>query len=215
MPGTVPQNPKIYHILHLDRLASVVQEGGLYCDSEIIRRRLPGTIIGLDHIKERRLNELVLRTNTSLHVGDCVPFYFCPRSVMLYIFWRDNHPDLTYHGGQDPIVHLVFDMFAAIHWAQKQNRHWAFTDINAGSRLFEDFDDTRDLERLDWNAIFASSWSVCESQKQAEFLVERFFPWSLVERIGVIDERRADQVRKVLTGNASSARIEVRRDWYY
>ena len=215
MPGTVPQNPKIYHILHVDRLASVVQEGGLYCDSETIRRHSPGTRIGLGHIKERRLNELVLRTNPSLHVGDCVPFYFCPRSVMLYLFYKDNHPDLTYHGGQEPIVHLVFDLSAAIHWAQRENRHWAFTNINAGTYAFEDFNDTRDLERLDWDAISAQAWSGRESQKQAEFLVERFFPWSLVERIGVIDEVRAAQVRTALTGIVPSEIIEVHRDWYY
>lgn len=215
MPGTVPKNPKIYHILHLDRLASVAKEGGLYCDSEASRRHSPGTAIGLEHIKHRRLNELVLRTNPSLHVGDCVPFYFCPRSVMLYLFFKDNHPDLTYHGGQEPIVHLVFDLSAAIHWAQMKDRHWAFTNINAGTYAFEDFNDLRDLGRLDWDAISAQSWSGRESQKQAEFLVERFFPWHLIETIGVFDEQRAEQVRKALTGNTASDRIEVRRDWYY
>ncbi len=33
-------------------------------------------------------------------VGDYVPFYFCPRSVMLYVISRKNHPSLTYRGGQ-------------------------------------------------------------------------------------------------------------------
>ena len=220
MPGTVPQNPKIYHILHLDRLASVVQEGGLYCDSETIRRHLPGTRIGLDHIKERRLNVCTLRTAPQLHVGDCVPFNFCPRSVMLYLIFRKN-PELSYRDGQEPIVHLVVDLRAAICWAQEQGRHWAFTDSNAGSEWFEDYNDTRDLEKLHWNIIRSNSWNgwtdgrKTQTFKQAEFLVERFFPWSLVERIGVIDEVRAAQVRTALTGVVPSEIIEVHRDWYY
>lgn len=215
MPGAVPQNPKIYHILHVDRLASVVQEGGLYCDAESVRRQLSGTKIGFGHIKSRRLNDLVLRTNPSLHVGDCVPFYFCPRSVMLYIFSMDNNSDLTYHGGQEPIVHLEFDFYKSIHWAQQNSLHWAFTDINAGSYSFEDFNDTRDLEQLDWNVISSRHWKGNESEKQAEFLVERFFSLHLVEQIGVFDEKCAAQVRSALTGRVPSERIRIRRDWYY
>jgi hypothetical protein len=215
MLGTVPKNPKIYHILHVDRLASVVREGGLFCDAESVRRHLMGTKIGFGKIKNRRLAELILQTKPSLHVGDCVPFYFCPRSVMLYIFWRNNHPELTYHGGQEPIVHLEFDLYKSIQWAQQVQSHWAFTNINAGSYSFEDFNDVCDLQQLNWDVISAEQWNGHESEKQAEFLVERFFPLYLVGRIGVFDEQRAEQVRKALTGNAASERIQVRRDWYY
>jgi hypothetical protein len=55
-------------------------------------------------IKERRLR-LAIECRPGLRVGDCVPFYFCPRSVMLFLLDRGNHPDLTYRGGQGPILH--------------------------------------------------------------------------------------------------------------
>ena len=80
----VPTQPKIYHILHIDRLASIVADGYLWSDAEARRRGVTGTTIGMDHIKERRLNRLVLPSHPHLHVGSCVAFYFCPRSVMLY-----------------------------------------------------------------------------------------------------------------------------------
>jgi CxxC-x17-CxxC domain-containing protein len=38
----------------------------------------------MNKIKERRL-KLPLSSHFNLFVGDCVPFYFCPRSVMLYV----------------------------------------------------------------------------------------------------------------------------------
>jgi hypothetical protein len=47
-------------------------------------------------------------------VGDYVPFYFCPRSVMLYVISRRNHSSLTYRGGQAPIVHLETDLHAVV-----------------------------------------------------------------------------------------------------
>jgi hypothetical protein len=73
---TVPAQPKIYHIVHVDRLPSIIADGHVWCDAEIIRRSPPGTTVGMNHIKQRRL-QLSLTSHPQLHVGDCVPFYFC------------------------------------------------------------------------------------------------------------------------------------------
>ena len=78
-----PENPKIYHIVHVDRLLSIVAEGGLLSDAEMANRPGGGTVIGMSDIKRRRLTELTLASHPGLYVGECVPFYFCPRSVML------------------------------------------------------------------------------------------------------------------------------------
>ena len=105
----VPANPKIYHIVHVDRLASIVADGCLWSDREARERDVSGTEIGMSNIKERRLgNEL--GSHPGLHVGDCVPFYFCPRSIMLYVISRQNNPLLDYQGGQVPIIHLEADL---------------------------------------------------------------------------------------------------------
>ena len=58
-----------------------------------------------------------MKCRPGLNVGDCVPFYFCPRSVMLYLIHRANHPELDYRGGQGPIVHLEADLHEAANWA--------------------------------------------------------------------------------------------------
>ncbi|PZP55639.1 MAG: DUF4433 domain-containing protein, partial [Azospira oryzae] len=145
----VPAQPKIYHIVHVDRLASIIRDVFLWCDAEMQRRaqqgRASGTTIGMNGIKERRLT-LPLNSHPGLHVGDCVPFYFCPRSVMLYIIHQANHPELSYRGGQEPIVHLEADLHATVQWAQSSGRRWAFTTSNAGSYYFEDFADLADLD---------------------------------------------------------------------
>ena len=84
-----PAAPKIYHIVHVDRLPSIIADGFLWCDAEVAQRAVTnpgmGTTIGMNSIKERRLTELNLGRHPDLHVGQCVPFYFCPRSVMLYL----------------------------------------------------------------------------------------------------------------------------------
>ena len=55
-----PAQPKIYHIVHVDRLASIVSDGCLWCDAVMVRRQGTGTTIGMNNIKYRRLNELTL-----------------------------------------------------------------------------------------------------------------------------------------------------------
>jgi hypothetical protein len=43
----VPPQPKIYHIAHVDRLPSIVADGFLWCDAEVVRRAPAGTTIGM------------------------------------------------------------------------------------------------------------------------------------------------------------------------
>ena len=75
---TMPQPvaPKIYHIIHVDRLSSIIADGHLWCDEQINARNPPGTVIGMNSIKQRRLTQLKLDSHPELYVGQCVPFIF-------------------------------------------------------------------------------------------------------------------------------------------
>ena len=215
-----PAQPKIYHIVHVDRLASIIADGHLWSDAEIFRRKTAGTTIGMNNIKARRLNELDLSCHPGLRVGQCTPFYFCPRSVMLFLIHRRNE-ELSYKGGQEPIVHLEADLKATIAWAQQNGRRWAFTLSNAGAYYFEDRSDTACLGEINWDAVQARQWSgngisrSVKEGKQAEFLIERSFPWYLVQRIGVYSQAQVQQVSNAMLHGAHRPRIEIRDDWYY
>lgn len=211
---TVPAQPKIYHICHVDRLPSIIASAGLLSDAALQQQVLPGTVIGMNHIKQRRLQELRLASHPSLHVGDCVPFYFCPRSVMLYLIYMRN-AELAYRGGQGPIVHLEADLYTTVQWANSQRRRWAFTLSNAGSRYFEDRADLAQLSQIDWEAVEATRWGQVKERKQAEFLLEHSFPWHLVERIGVHSRPVYTQVMNALPAQGHRPAVEIRSDWYY
>jgi hypothetical protein len=212
---SVPAQPKLYHIVHLDRLPSILADGGLLSDAEVAARSRGGTTIGMRSIKLRRMEVSALSSHPGLRVGDCVPFYFCPRSVMLYLIHMANHPELEYRGGQDPVVHLEADLRATVAWASRQGLRWAFTLSNAGSSYFEDRADLAQLAEIDWAAVHARDWRGCKEGKQAELLVERRFPWELVERIGVRSQAARGRVLAVLGAAAHRPRVEVRDDWYY
>ena len=217
----VPSQPKIYHIVHVDRLQSIIEDDCLWCDAESVKRSSPGTAIGLSAIKSRRLYELKLASYPDLHVGECVPFYFCPRSVMLYLIYQGNHPELDYRDGQSLIIHLEADLHAAIRWAEQKRRRWAFTLSNAGSYYFEDRCRVSQLEQINWDAVHADQWSgpnvspETKDGKQAEFLMEYNFPWCLVERIGVLSNHVYRKASQIVSSADHRPRIQVRRDWYY
>lgn len=213
--NAVPPQPKIYHIAHVDRLPSIVATGGLLSDAMVQAQALGGTMIGMNHIKQRRLTELQLASHPGLFVGACVPFYFCPRSVMLYLIHRRN-AELAYQGGQASIIHLQADLGAVVAWANAQPARWAFTLSNAGSTYFEDRNDLARLGEINWTAVQANNWSGgLKEGKQAEFLLEQRFPWHLVERIGVHSAAVYGQVVNALPAHGHRPPVEVRPDWYY
>ena len=215
--NTVPANPLIYHIVHIDRLPSIVADGHLWCDTvmELESATDRGTSIGMSEVKDRR-RHTALSSHSDLKVGDCVPFYFCPRSVMLYVIFKRNHPSMGYTGGQQPIVHLEADLRATVAWLKKHGQRWSFTLSNAGAGYFEDRCHLTDLKEINWNAVKATHWANQKHGKQAEFLVENKFPWQLIVRIGAYSEDIAKQARcSVATCGGHEPRVEVRRDWYY
>lgn len=183
MSNTVPQSIKIYHIVHIDNLCSIINgagmvpQGGMFSDSVMQEFGIANKTIGMNQIKKRRLEELTLSSYPALHVGDCVPFYFCPRSVMLYMIHRADHSNLHYREGQNPIIHLVADFKMVRKILKEVNWENVFTTSNAGAEGFKDYTKAADLKRIDWDAVNTTKWTNCKESKQAEFLVKYFFPW--------------------------------------
>ena len=166
-----PARPKIYHITHDKNLAGILANDCLWSDAEMLERGGPDTMIGISEIKQRRLTELSVSCHPETKVGRFVPFNFCPRSVMLYIIHRANHPALSYRGGQRPILHLEADLHEVVAWAEAEGRPWAFTDGNAGSNYFHSFRQVGELGQLNWEHIADDDFQDAEVKeaKQAEF----------------------------------------------
>jgi hypothetical protein len=136
---------------------------------------------------------------------------------MLYVIHRANHRELIYRGGQNLIIHLEADLYRVVDWANANNVRWAFSRSNAGAYYTEFYFDLRDLNKLDWQAIQATDFGDPDIKegKQAEFLVYGFFPFELVERIGVRTAQSDWKVRHVLGNAWHRPIVEVRSEWYF
>ncbi|MBK6685930.1 MAG: DUF4433 domain-containing protein [Deltaproteobacteria bacterium] len=203
----VPSDPLIFHITHVDNLPGIVGEGGLWCDRERIARQLGNTNIGHAHIKQRRLMRPVT-TRAGGSLGDYVPFNFCPRSVMLFAVHK-GHQDYT--GGQEGVVHLVSSVSRAV----ALGRAWAFTDRHAELGHALHFDDLANLSEVPWHVMGERYWSGVKEERQAEFLVYEFFPWTAVTEVGVMTPAAAQGSRAALAAAQHQPTVTIHPDWYY
>ena len=206
---------RIYHITHIDNLASILRSGGLVSTTRRLSEVIQHTDIAHSHIQDRRSRVRVpCAAGGTLH--DYVPFYFAARSPMLFSNYKRNVAG--YQGGQTPILHLVTTSEAV----QAAKLPCCFTDGHAAINYTEFYEDLSLLETtIDWTLMKAKYWSDTEDdpnrqfRRNAEFLVHDFVPWPLMIGIAVIDEAMKQQVNQVLQGFSCNTPVKVYRDWYY
>jgi hypothetical protein len=204
----------IYHITHVTNLPGILAKGGLWCDRESAVRCSGKIGIAHNHIKERRAKRIVpVKPYGTL--ADYVPFYFAPRSPMLFAIDRGQVVD--YQGGQKEIVHLV----SAAETILEDGKKFVFSDGHADMAISSFYTDLKDLSRVDWKIMKETYWNDTPAdgdrkrRRQAEFLVHDFFSWSLVERIGVMNDAMAAKVNALLEGADHVPVVSVQRGWYY
>lgn len=212
-----PDKPKIYHITHANNLPGIIQAGGLWSDAKRIEGQLQTSLIGMSRIKQRRLTEIEVTCHPGTKVGQYVPFFYCPRSIMLYILYRGNHNDIEYREGQTPIVHLVADLEASIQWATQNQIRWALSPTCAGAFYASFYNKHEDFHLIDWQAVANRDFRepAVKEAKQAEFLMFNWFPWTLVEWIGVFDQNRERLVSSHILNASHKPPVRVENAWYF
>ena len=209
--------PRIYHITHVDNLPRIIADGGLFADSAVRDQGGPAVSIGMTELKDERITARPVQCHESTMVGDYVPFYFCPRSIMLYVINQANHPKLAYRGGQGEIVHLEADLRQVYRWIRDNPRPWAVSLGNAAAKYTSFRNDWKVIRELNWNAITAADWRDPDVKdgKQAEFLMHGFFPWTLFSRVGVLTRPVAQRARDALQATSHRPIVEIMPGWYY
>ncbi len=182
----------------------------MFCDRNA--RNIQFVSIAHKRIKERRLKKKV-PIGAGGVLADYVPFYFAPRSPMLFTINKGNVEG--YARGQEPIFHLVSSTEAV----DAEGLDWVFTEGHAVMDYTDFFDDFADLNKIDWPLMRSKFWfdrpeypDRCR-RREAEFLVHDFFPWKLVSEIGVCNTAIAQQVNKILAGRKLP--VSVQGAWYY
>ena len=208
-----PSPTPIYHVTQAANLPGVLAAGGLVSCADLRRVKVSYHDVANQGIQDLRAHTpVLLGAGGTLH--DYVPFFFAPKSPMLYFIGKNPG---RYPEGQRGMVHLRLTAQSAV----RACRQCVFTDGHAIMGLTEFFDDLRHLDRVDWEVMRSKMWTDTQDhpgrkrKRQAEFLIYRRLPWGLVEEIGVLDSRVQTAVLEQLESADHKPTVRVRRDWFY
>ena len=212
MPRPVPT--WVYHITRFEHLESMVAHG-LLSDNQAQERGMVQVEIGNASIKARRAARVVPIAPGGV-VADYVPFYFAPRSPMLYAIDRGNVP--TYQQGCDEIVYLV----SSTQMLREHGLTVLGTDRNTTMGYAEfTVDDDYLTDIVDWDLMEARIWRKTLEEpdrmerRQAEVLVHGQVPWSAMMGVAAKSEDVKARVEAVLSKLGQSTPVAVRPDWYF
>lgn len=195
----------LYQITHIENLPGLLTRG---CDCSPNVAKACGiskrTISHKDITDKRAL--AVVKVPPWGFVADYVPFYFGPKSPMLYAIKQGK---VEGYQGQREIVYLV----AAAEDIEASRLPFTFTDGHGIISYVKHYNQLTDRPKVPWDAIRAPYWNDIvggRCKRQAEFLVKDRFPLELVREIGVMDEAIRRQVETLLETTALRPLLRVR-----
>lgn len=208
-----PRPTRVLHFTHIDHIEPMVASG-VTCDAEA-QRELLAVEVGDTDIKARR-RRLEVPAGPGGVVADYVPFYFAPRSPMMYVIHNGRVPQY-----QGPVTDLVY-LVASIEGLQAAGCDLVLSDRNAAVGI-ADFsaspDDWDDL--VDWSVMDLTMWnSVPEypdrmERRMAECLAHGRVPWHAVEQLVVATPAHETRVVASLAALGATIPVSVRRNWYF
>lgn len=221
-----PQPTRLFHISAVANLPAICAAGGLVSKNG-------GACAGINYQNiayagaqgARAARAVPNPPGGSIH--DYVPFYFAPRSPMLFTINRGNVPGCQWR--QADIVHFE----TTVQQIVELGRPFVFYDRNATLQYSKPYTNLADLDTaVAWDLLleaprmdgFCKYWHDNAAnpryadrmeRRQAEFLVKTNVPLSHVTRVGVIDAARKTQAEAALKSAGVMLRVDIMPDWYF
>ena len=238
MPKFSTPNPTpIFHMLTIENFEKVLESGYLFCRNMLQACKIECDDISYENIQDRRHSiNIPYSFGATLH--DYVPFYFAPRSPMLYTLHQQNvRPGFN----QKNAIYLVTS-------AQKVSQaglEYIFFDAHAVMAVAHCYNTLDDLDKINWR-IFLENPSMgnlgyncsnvlplpsyCKiwndkydnpdyanrkAQRQAEFNVKNKVDINFFDCIVVYNIEIKEQVEKLLSQYGISIPVCIVKSWYY
>lgn len=209
-----PRPTQVMHFTHVDHLSTIV-ELGLLCDAQAHRDGVLVTEVG-DHGVKRRRRARPVPCVPGGFVADYVPFYYAPRSPMMFKIERGGVT--TYQDGCAELVYLV----TSVERLADLGQTLVFTDSNAALKVARFSHDLAEIEKLiDWPLMLARMWKSTPDdpdrmdRRMAECLVHGAVPWAAVESVVAKSDACASTARRVLATVGATTPVVVRPGWYF
>jgi hypothetical protein len=222
---TRPLPTRIFHITAIDNLTGI-----LAADAILSKNSGASEGIGYQNIAHRgaqgaRASKAVPEPPGGV-VHDYVPFYFAPRSPMLFAINGGKVAGCDYR--QSDIIYFE----STVEAITELDQPIVFYDRNATLAFSRAYSDLGMLDTaVAWDLLteppcldgYCKYWQNRPEdryadrmeRRQAEFLVKDFVPLNSVSRLGVFSEKQQGTVEQMLTSQGLDLPVQVVPDWYF
>jgi hypothetical protein len=205
----------IMHFTHVTNLPGIFATGCLQADNLVDRSSaLQVEAADLDIKMVRKSMQVPLAPYGC--VADYVPFYFAPRSPMLYRLHKGGVPNYT--DGQESLVYLV----SCAEAVAATGASFVFSDGNCASTVTcFDSDLARIESVVDWEVMRAQMWVNTADdpdrrrRRMAEFLVHQRVPIECLSAVVVCRDTMKELVEGLLASYGVELPVSVRPGWYF
>lgn len=218
-----PHPTKLFHITAIANLPAICRAGALLAKNT-------GAAAGINYQNIAHAGAQGARAGRQVpdppggSVHDFVPFYFAPRSPMLFAINGGKVAGCPWR--QADIVHFV----TTVERLTAHGEPFVFYDRNATLAYSRPCTNLADLDSaVAWDLLLAEPrldgyckfWQNSErypdrmERRQAEFLLYERVPLVQMLGIGVYDEARAIEVRAILADAGVDLPVRVKKDWYF
>lgn len=221
--SSMPIPTRLFHMTAIDNLESILKSNALLCKNLTSVSGISYGNIAHSTIQTRRgAKEIPIPPHGLLH--DYVPFYFAPRSPMLYAINEGNVDGCHYR--QKDIIYFQ----TTVDYLNEHDAFYIFSDRNATLEyaLFEsDYDQLSQL--INWDYItsppridgyckyFHTTHQYPERGeiRQAELLIYKQIKLNQIHSIGVYNQHTLEIVDELLTRYHCNLPVSIQSAWYF
>lgn len=202
-----------YRITHIQNLPLILQNG----------------IVGKNHAAASKTfieignPEIIdVRSTTTVNIkgygmiGDYVPFYFTPKSIMLFNIITGYQAPVVPKQNKEDILVIRCLVQKLVGLPQ-----WFFTDGQANKSFTKHFNNLADYNKIDWVSIQNSNFKndaddPDRSRKyQAEFLVHSAVPVACIESLNVYNKTAKNYVVEQLKQNNINLAVNIQPQYFF
>lgn len=208
-----PEKALIFRIVHVQNLPWILNHGGLHCPNST--EQDPSYVnIGNPSLIDKRARRLVpIPPDGTL--GDYVPFYFTPFSIMLYNI-NTGYGGVMRREGRDIAI-----LVSSVHRLRELGLPFVFTNQHAYAVDTEFYDDLNDLCQIDWPLPQRRDFKTDDRDPgkqlryQAEALVHRHVPLEAVLGIGCLNDTVKQRLESLLAESGARMTVKATPTWYF
>jgi len=206
------QNAHIFRIVHRDNLGWLL-DNGLHCRTSHLYDPNYVEIGNPDLIDKRQVRAVPIWPGGTL--SDYIPFYFTPRSLMLYNI-KTGWNGLRQRSNSEILI-----LVSNLRRLRNMGQPFIFTDQHAYTPMANFYHDLDQLDRIDWTILQNSDFAkdlddlAKPARYQAEALIHGTMPVAHLAGIACCDAASVQSVQAQLAARNLSLGVVARPRWYF